>query len=81
MTFRFIHTADWQLGKPFARFDPALSGRLRAERQDVIGRIAAAARTADCQHILVAGDVWDTTLPGRDILLQPLDSLAEHADL
>ncbi|GLQ21989.1 exonuclease SbcCD subunit D [Algimonas porphyrae] len=81
MGIRFIHTADWQLGKAFARFDPALSGRLRAERQDVIARIGTAARDADCRHILVAGDVWDTTLPGHDVLRQPLDIMAEFGEL
>jgi DNA repair exonuclease SbcCD nuclease subunit len=81
MGIDFIHTADWQLGKPFARFDETLSGRLRAERQDVIGRIADAAKARHCSHVLVAGDVWDSTLPGQDVLTQPLDIMAEHPEI
>ena len=78
---RFIHTADWQLGKAFGRFSPELSGRLTAERQDVVARIAQAALDNGCAHIVVAGDVWDTTTPsGRD-LRQPLEVMGEHADL
>ena len=81
MGFRFIHTADWQLGKPFARFDEGLSGRLRVERQDVIGRIAAVATQSNCRHVLVAGDVWDNTLPGQDALAPPIDIMAETPTL
>ena len=78
---RFIHTADWQLGKPFGRFDAGLSGRLSTERRDVIGRIADAAAQADCRHVLVAGDVWDSTTPSGADLRQPLALMAEHPAL
>jgi len=43
MTFTFIHTADWQLGKPFANFPSDLAGELAAARFSAIGRIAAIA--------------------------------------
>ena len=78
---RFIHTADWQLGKPFGRFDDALSGRLLAERQDVVGRIAAAASEHNCAHVVVAGDVWDSVIPPGAALRQPLDLMGEHEGL
>jgi len=81
MGLRFIHTADWQLGKPFGRFDEALSGRLTAERQEAIGRIAETARTNDASHVIVAGDVWDNAAPNNAILRQPLDIMGEHPDV
>lgn len=81
MGVRFIHTADWQLGKPYGRFDDGLSGRLTAARQDVIGRIAEAARDHNALHILVAGDVWDNAKPNNAVLRQPLDIMGEHAAL
>lgn len=81
MGARFIHTADWQLGKPFGRFDDALSGRLAAERQEVISRIADVAHTQEAPHIIVAGDVWDNAAPNNAVLRQPLDIMAEQPDL
>jgi DNA repair exonuclease SbcCD nuclease subunit len=81
MGVRFIHTADWQLGKPFGRFDDALSGRLSAERQEVISRIAEAARTNNAPHVIVAGDVWDNAAPNNAVLRQPIDIIGEHPDV
>ncbi len=59
MTFRFIHTADWQLAKPFANMPPALAGELGAARLGVIARVALIARNEGAAHVLVAGDVFD----------------------
>jgi DNA repair exonuclease SbcCD nuclease subunit len=81
MGVRFIHTADWQLGKPFGRFDDVLSGRLTAERQEVITRIAAAARDHQAAHVIVAGDVWDNAKPNNAVIRQPIDIMAEQADI
>ncbi|MEL6688285.1 MAG: metallophosphoesterase [Pseudomonadota bacterium] len=81
MTFRFIHTSDWQLGKPFGGFEADLAGRLRAERHTAIVRIAEAARQAQARHILVAGDVWDHVTPKNATLRQALDIMAESPDL
>ncbi|MGB6231494.1 MAG: metallophosphoesterase, partial [Litorimonas sp.] len=81
MGFRFIHTADWQLGRRYGRFDEGLSGRLGAERQEVIGRIAEAARQNDARHVVVAGDVWDNAAPSDAVLRQPLDIMGEAPDV
>lgn len=81
MGVRFIHTADWQLGKPFGRFYDALSGRLSVERQEAITRIAAAARANKAPHVIVAGDVWDNAAPNNAVLRQPLDIISEHPDI
>ncbi|MEO1042458.1 MAG: DNA repair exonuclease [Pseudomonadota bacterium] len=81
MAFRFLHTADWQLGKPFAGFSPDLSSSLRDARLAMIDRLAAAARQEGVQHVLVAGDVWDQAMPSDRVLLQPVDRMAAAADL
>ena len=81
MTFRFVHTADWQLGRAFARFPEALASRLAEARLDAIDRIAAEARATGARHVLVAGDVWDQETPSERTLVQPLDRLARAADL
>lgn len=81
MSFRFIHTSDWQLGKPFGRFESELSGRLRAERQNCLVRIAQAAAKNEVTHIIVAGDVWDHATPKNSVIRQALDILGERPEL
>lgn len=81
MVLRFVHTADWQLGRPFTRFPDELAGRLRAARLDAIDRLAAVARTHGAAHVLVAGDVWDQETPAESTLVQPLDLMARAGDL
>ena len=36
---RFLHTSDWQIGKPFGFVDDETLAVLRAERLEVIARI------------------------------------------
>jgi DNA repair exonuclease SbcCD nuclease subunit len=61
---RFLHTADWQLGKPYARVsDPDKRARLRQERLDAIGRIGAVAREQAASFLAVAGDLFDSHQP------------------
>ena len=61
MTATFLHTADWQLGKPFAGIkDPQKRARVQQERLAVLDRIAEAAREGGAQFILVAGDLFDS---------------------
>ncbi len=43
----FLHSADWQIGKPYARVqDPDKRARLRQARIDVISRIGALLSTS-----------------------------------
>ncbi len=81
MPFTFIHTADWQLGKRFGQFPAEVAAELRLARQNVIPRIADAARQAGAQHVLVAGDVWDSAIPSNTTLRQPLTIMGEARDI
>ena len=61
MPVTFLHTADWQLGKPFAGIaDPQKRALVQQERLAVLDRIAAAAQESGAQFILVAGDLFDS---------------------
>jgi DNA repair exonuclease SbcCD nuclease subunit len=61
MGTRFIHTADWQIGKPFAGMEDAHKRALvQQERLSVIQRIGEAAERERAEFILVAGDLFDT---------------------
>lgn len=63
---RFIHTADWQIGKPFARVDDAdKRALLRRERVEVLKRIGKFAADRGAEFILVAGDLFDSTTPDK----------------
>lgn len=75
MPVRFIHTADWQLGKPFAGItDPSKRARVQQERIEVLGRIGRVAREHQAAFLLVAGDVFDSASVTRATV-----SLACHA--
>lgn len=64
LTVRFFHTADWQLGKGFAMVaDPDKLARLRQERFEAIARLGEAAQRLGAEFVLVAGDLFDSTLP------------------
>lgn len=72
---KIIHSADWQLGKPFGRFPQEVRGALSEARLDVIDRLAAAAASFGAAHILVAGDVFDNTEPGDRIVAQAMSRM------
>jgi len=67
MTARFLHTADWQLGKPFAGVaDAEKRALLRQERLEVLKRIAAVAQEHGVEFIVVAGDAFDSPAATKD---------------
>ncbi len=75
--FRFLHTADWQLGLKLA-FIPGDRGAIaRAERFEVVRRIAALAKARGAQAVVVAGDVFDDNAVGRDTIQRARDVLEE----
>lgn len=64
MALTFLHTADWQLGKPYQRVtDENKRARLQHERIAGLRRIGDAAREANAAFVLVAGDLFDSTSP------------------
>lgn len=69
---RFIHTADWQLGKPFGRMPEDVRTVLQEARLDAIDAIAKLAADKGAGDVLVAGDVFDTFEPGERVVRQAL---------
>ncbi len=66
MPARFLHTADWQIGKPFEYIaDEAKSALVRQERIAMIPRIGAVAQAHGAEFILVAGDLFDSNTPAK----------------
>ncbi|NWN90653.1 DNA repair exonuclease [Marinobacter adhaerens] len=65
---RFLHTADWQMGRTYSRFETEDSAALSEARYQAIERLAALATEHQCDAVLVAGDVFDAqTVSDRTI--------------
>lgn len=56
---RFLHTADWQLGRRYSRFDPDDAVALMEARFTTVERIAQLAVGKQVDAVLVAGDIFD----------------------
>ena len=65
---KFLHTADWQMGRQYGRFAPEDAAVLAEARFSTIERIAALAASQAVDAVLVAGDVFDAqTVSDRTI--------------
>ena len=79
--FRFIHTSDLHLGRRFSTFPESIRGPLLYERREVLRRLVDAARNHSAQHILVAGDLFDTETPSAEVWKQALAEMGAVADV
>ena len=81
MAFRFIHTADWQIGKVFRFVDNAAMGGLQLARLDAITRIGKLAEGHQVHHVLVAGDVYDHAAPSPHTRNQVIERMRAHTSV
>ena len=81
MPFRFIHTADWQIGKVFRFVDDAAMGGLQLARLEAITRIGNLASEHDVRHVLVAGDVYDQATPSPHTRNQVVERMRTHTSV
>ena len=76
---KFIHSADWQLGKPYGRFESEVRAGLSEARFEAIDTLGRMAVEYGAQHVVVAGDI--STPKGRrtgsDISLE-IGSRCDH---
>jgi len=56
---RFLHTADWQIGRQYSQFPPDDGVPLAEARLEAVGTIARLATDHAVDAVLVAGDVFD----------------------
>lgn len=75
MGFRFIHTADWQIGKPFGQVSGDSGAALRAQRIKTVARIAELARERGVDAVLVAGDAFDSNQVHDKTIYQTIEAL------
>jgi hypothetical protein len=66
MTVTFIHSADWQLGKPYGSVNEIEKRSiLQQERVNVVDRIEALVREHDARFVVLAGDTFDSPSPSK----------------
>ena len=71
---RFLHTADWQIGKPFRNItDPQKRFRLQQQRILSVSRIAAVAEEHNVDAVLVAGDLFDSSTVPSAVVMEVLE--------
>lgn len=76
---KFVHSADWQLGKPFGRFEPHVRAALHEARFDAIDTLGRIASEHGAGHVLVAGDVFDTDGPDDRTIVQAVSRMSRHS--
>lgn len=73
---RFLHTADWQIGRLFSSFDPEDALPLAEARLAAVERLAALACTHEVDAVLVAGDVFDAQTVSERTIRRMFNAMA-----
>lgn len=73
---KFIHSADWQIGKVFKRFG-GKEETLQSARLDAIETLGYLAAAEGVGHVVVAGDVYDNEAPSAVTLRAPLERMRQ----
>ncbi len=76
---RFLHSADWQIGKQFGQFEPDEAALLAEERFAVVERLAQLATVQAVDAVLVAGDVFDAQTVADRTLFRLFSAMAGFA--
>ena len=71
---RLLHTADWQIGKPFRWIDdPERRSRLQRARLEAIERIISLGSSHNVDVVLVAGDLFDSSTVDAASVMETLE--------
>jgi DNA repair exonuclease SbcCD nuclease subunit len=74
---RFVHTADFQIGKPFNWASGRAQTKLRDAREEAVGRIGEVADEHEADFVLIAGDFFDDNTVGDDVVSRTCQRLSE----
>jgi DNA repair exonuclease SbcCD nuclease subunit len=74
----FLHTADWQIGRQFATFDPEHAPILAEARIAAVERLASLAVQHSVDAVLVAGDVFDAQTVAERTVRRLFNALAGY---
>lgn len=76
---RFLHTADWQIGRQYSRFAKEDAAALSEARITTVERIALLASQEKVTAVLVAGDVFDAQTVSDRTIRQLFNALSAFA--
>lgn len=79
MTVRFLHTADWQIGKVFRFVDTETMGILQEARLNAINKLGNIAVDRELEFVVVAGDVYDAENLSARSENQPLERMRKFS--
>src|SRR5690606_28436368 len=80
LMFRFIHTADWQLGARFGQFG-ASGRRLRQARLTTLEKALALARQQAVDAFLIAGDLFEDNQVDESLVTTVVEIFRENASV
>jgi DNA repair exonuclease SbcCD nuclease subunit len=75
---KFLHTADWQIGRLHTQFDTGDAVELANARIEGVRRIARMATEHGVDAVLVAGDVFDSQTPRDKTIVRLFEALAGY---
>jgi DNA repair exonuclease SbcCD nuclease subunit len=75
---KLLHSADWQLGKPYGRFEPDVRSALSEARFDAIDALGKAGLEHGVGHVVVAGDIFDTEGPPDRAIVQAVSRMLRY---
>lgn len=76
---RFLHTADWQIGRHYSRFESEDAAALAEARFTALERLARLATQEQVDAVLVAGDIFDAQTLSDRTLHRTFQALAGFA--
>lgn len=78
MSVKFIHTADWQIGKNYDRIQShEKRERLKRARLEAVDKIGGIAREKGAQFVLVAGDLFDSPTADKATIAAGLSAIGK----
>lgn len=72
---RFVHSGDWQLGMTRHFLSAGEQERYSEARLDAVRALAQLATREECSFAVVCGDVFDSNLVDRSVVVRALDAL------
>lgn len=75
---RFLHTADWQIGRQYTRFEQDDAMALAEARLSAVERLATLAADEQVDAVLVAGDIFDAQTLSERTLHRTFQALAAY---
>ncbi len=81
LIMRFIHCADFHLGKPFGTFDEDTRAALKTARLDALRATGNLAMERGAELVLIAGDTFDAEAPPSRLVRRAIDIMADSSSI